>query len=69
MLLVPAINHAAGIVHTLKLGPSAPQKAPIVTPLLWTILYAFLLALALLPPFRRMLEEAEFDPFPVRMRA
>ena len=69
MLLVHAINHATGIVHTLKLGPPAPQKTPIVTPLLWTILYAFLLALALLPPFRRMLEEAEFDQFPLHSRA
>lgn len=28
-----------------------------MTRLLWIILYAFLLALALLPPFRRMLDE------------
>jgi hypothetical protein len=69
MLLVPAINSATGIVHTPKLSPSAPQKAPIVTPLLWTILHAFLLVLALLPRFRRILEEEEFDQFPVHSRA
>jgi hypothetical protein len=33
------------------------ERGPIMTRLLWIILYAFLLALALLPPFRRMLDE------------